>query len=334
MLNLICKIEIYCKNGIISFDYANSIEVKTSMKNLTDTATVKVPRKMNWKGKPLADFISTGDRITVQIGYREHELQTVFNGYLKSIENSMLLVLSCENEMYRLKTINVPAQQIEQFDLKAFFEKYAPGITCETTGEVSFGSMNIEKEMTMVQALDAVMQEYSYVKGYFRDKVFYAVLNTLPHAGTKPIVFDPTRNMISQSLKYERAEDVKICVKAVSILKNNDKLEAYAPEEAMDGKTVKEGYEQRQLFCPQCKTQKEVQEFAEKMSKEWVTDKMSGNFKAFGVPYVRKGDIVEIRDQDRPELKDKCFVVEAVDYSFGEGGYRQTVTLGDQLKNL
>ncbi len=186
----------------------------------------------------------------------------------------------------------------------------------------------------MVQALDAVMQEYSYVKGYFRDKVFYAVLNTLPHAGTKPIVFDPTRNMISQSLKYERAEDVKICVKAVSILKNNDKLEAYAPEEAMDGKTVKEGYEQRQLFCPQCKTQKEVQEFAEKMSKEWVTDKMSGNFKAFGVPYVRKGDIVEIRDQDRPELKDKCFVVEAVDYSFGEGGYRQTVTLGDQLKNL
>ena len=61
MLNLQCKIEIRSKSTqkTVTFDYANSIEVKTSRENLTDTATVKVPRKMQWKGKSLLDCFTT-----------------------------------------------------------------------------------------------------------------------------------------------------------------------------------------------------------------------------------------------------------------------------------
>ncbi len=68
MLNLQCKVEIRSKstNKLVTFDYANSIEVKTSCKNLTDTATVKVPRKMQWQGKSLLDYIRRNDEITIK----------------------------------------------------------------------------------------------------------------------------------------------------------------------------------------------------------------------------------------------------------------------------
>lgn len=51
MLSLKCDIEIKCKDSkkTITFDYCNDILIKTSCKNLTDTAVVKCPRKMQWQ---------------------------------------------------------------------------------------------------------------------------------------------------------------------------------------------------------------------------------------------------------------------------------------------
>jgi hypothetical protein len=196
--------------------------------------------------------------------------------------------------------------------------------------------------MTLAQALDKIMQTYPYVSAYFQDGIFKAHLNTERWAKTpKPVVFDTERNMISDSLKYTLADDVKICMKAVSIRRDNTQLTAYAPASAYNVKadksgkktyTKKESYEQRQEFCPQCGTQAEVQAYADKRAAEWVTDKMEGTITVFGAPFVKKGDLIQLRDSDRRERDGKKFVADAVDYSFGTGGYRQVITLGYEIK--
>ncbi|MDR1544846.1 MAG: hypothetical protein LBS50_10685 [Prevotellaceae bacterium] len=341
MLKLICKIEIIGKETqkVVTFEYVNSIEVKTSIKNLTDTATVKVPRKISWKGKPITDFISVGDKITISAGYEEFGIQTLFKGYLKSIKNVFPIILECENEMYNLKRITVKPENIAKFDLKKFVEKYVNGVKMNVPENLTFGSLNIQTEMTMAQALDAIIQKYPYLKGcYFKDGEFYAVFRTVPSAGKKPIVFSPEKNMISDNLTYTLEEDIKIGVKAVAILSDNSKLEAYAPAVAFTTnskgkKNIKKGYGQRQFFAPQCKTQKELEYFAKKTDEEWITDKMSGTFTAFGVPHVEKGDIVELRDSLRPERNKKHFVAEGITYNFGTNGFRQVITLGDFIKH-
>jgi len=338
MLNLICKIEITGKgNKKISFDYCNQIEIKTSCKNLTDTAVVKVPRKMAWKAKPLSDFIEAGNEISISIGYEEYGLETLFKGYIKTIENNTPIVITCENEMYKFKKITVPAEKIDKFNLKNYIEKYGEGVNVDIAENLSSGAMDIAEEMSLSEALDKIMQTYPYVLGYFQDGTFKAVLSTERWAkAPKPIVFDPTRNMVSDSLKYTIADDVKICMKAVSIQRDNKQLVAYAPAKAFNGegnkKTPKNGWEQRQEFCPQCGTQKEVQDYADKRAAELITDKMEGSITAFGVPLVRKGDMVQLRDTDRKERDGKKFVVDAINYSFGTGGYRQSITLGYEIK--
>jgi hypothetical protein len=333
MLILNCKIEISGKdNKKISFGYVNQIEVKTSCKNLTDTATVKVPKRMSWRGKPLTDFIERGNEITVSAGY-DDGIKRLFKGYLTGIENSYPIALHCENEMWLFKKITVPAERIERFNLKTYIEKYG-GVKVNVAENLSFGSMDIKNEMSLAQALDLIMQTYPYTTGYFRDGEFCARLNTESWSRErKPTVFDPSRNMVSDSLKYTIADDVKIGIKAVTILRDNSRLEAYSPSSAFENGKIKSGWEQRQFFRPECGSQSELQSYADKTAAEFVTDGMSGSFTAFGTPFACKGDVVELRDADRKERNKKRFAVDAVDYSFGTSGFRQNITLGTGIKS-
>ena len=98
MLTLKCQIEIRSKSTkkTVRFDYANSIEVKTSSNSLTDTAVLKLPRKMSWRGKPLTDYVRRNDDITIRAGYAEHGLETLFQGYVKDVENGRPVEITCE----------------------------------------------------------------------------------------------------------------------------------------------------------------------------------------------------------------------------------------------
>lgn len=65
---------------------------------------------------------------------------------------------------------------------------------------------------------------------------------------------------------------------------------------------------------------------------EWVMDKIEGNITAFGLPFVRKNDIVKFCHPLKKEIDGKRFLVSGVDYNFTQQGYRQVITLGYQLK--
>ena len=146
MLTLKCQIEIRSKSTkkTVRFDYANSIEVKTSCNSLTDTAVLKLPRKMSWRGKPLTDYVRRNDGITIRAGYAEHGLKTLFQGYVKDVENGRPVEITCENEMRRLKGITVEPEIIPHFDIRAFMRRYAPDIRVAGPARMDFG-FNIAK---------------------------------------------------------------------------------------------------------------------------------------------------------------------------------------------
>lgn len=338
MLSLNCKIKIIGKDSkkIITFDYCNEILIKTSCKNLTDTAVLKVPRKMQWKGKPLTDFIATNDEIEIQMGYSEMgNIETVFKGYIKNIESNTPLVINCENKMRLFKTVNVDAEIIEHFNLKKWLKKYMPELQVEQPDDVNFGKVKIEQQ-TLAQALDKLMSTYPWLKGFFRDSVFYVITSHKALENSKVLTFNPERNQINDNLKYTSKEDVKIAIKATSIQKDNSKIEVIVPREAVQTtgttETVKSDYEQRQFYFPGISSKQELKDAAEKLLNDYACDKMTGSITAFGVPYVRKGDIVRLQDNIRKERNGRKFWVDGVEYKFGLSGYRQIITLGYEIK--
>ncbi len=363
MLTLKCKIEIECEDTkkLISFNYAHHIEVKTSISTLTDTATVKLPRSMQRDGKLLLDSLGQGtkkDKIKIYMGYEEYgQIEEVFTGYITDIRTEItaktsLLILSCENEMYMLRTaVDVQPKDDDKFNIKTFVEEKAK-IECKVIPDnLSFGCMIIKQEK-MADLLDRIKQKYPYVECYFQNKTLYVVEDgELECPDTKPIIFDPSRNMISDELKYIAGKE-EICLIATTIDDDNVKIQV-ANDGASETKkdkngnavldddekpilTAKENYEERHRYCPQYKTKEELQEYANTYAKMLTETRMEGSFTAFGFPFVRKGNVVELHDDLQPERHKKRFVVEGVIYTFNTdektGGYRQKITLGRQIK--
>ena len=322
MLVLDCLIEIQGKNKKISFTYANNVEVNTSIRNLTDTAKVVLPRKMNMKGKKLNEFIERGDAITVKLGYKDIDMQTVFNGYITSISSETPIVIEAENEMWKLKQAKVEAQRYEKFKLKDFLNEYAPEVELVMPENIEFGEVIIPEETTAAKVLDYLKQNYPF-HAFFEDKKMVAIMLTSQLQNRKEVKFKKGLNIVSDTLKYTLAEDVNIQIVAKSILPDNTKLESKKGDSKGEVRT---------FYAPQYKTQAELDDYAQNMLITYKVDKMSGDFTAFGIPFVRKGDRVVLYDDENKERDNKKFIADAVKYNFGLNGYRQIITLGDEIK--
>ena len=108
----------------------------------------------------------------------------------------------------------------------------------------------------------------------------------------------------------------------------------------------KENYEQRIFYyqdsiaveegkkISEASVKARLRAYAEDRYREFYTNRISGSFKAFGEPFVQKGDCVKFTDYEelRPEVNDKVFIVDAVEYTFNKDGYRQNITLGYQIE--
>ncbi|MGI6290804.1 MAG: hypothetical protein ACOXZH_00025 [Bacteroidales bacterium] len=57
-------------------------------------------------------------------------------------------------------------------------------------------------------------------------------------------------------------------------------------------------------------------------------DTINGDITAFGIPFVRKGDIIHLYDDEVVELNDKRFFAKAVTYSWGVSGYPANYNIG------
>jgi len=322
MLVLDCLIEIHGKSKKRTFTSVNSIDVSTSIRNLTDTATVVLPRKVNMKNKKLDEFIERGNEITIISGYLDIDKQTIFRGYITGVSSETPIRIECENEMWKLKQIKVAPKRYEKFKLKDFLSEYAPDIDLEMPENIEFGEVIIPEEKTVANVIDYLKQNYPF-NAFFDDKKMVAVLLTSTQQNRKTVKFKKGLNIISDTLKYTLEKDIKIQIVAKSILPDNKKLEST--------KGDKDG-EVRTFFAPEYKTQSELDAFAENKLKTYKADKMSGDFTAFGIPFVKKGDVVHLYDDDNPERDNKEFIADAVKYSFSEKGYRQIITLGDEIK--
>lgn len=340
MLTLECKIQICSKDTQkkVYFNYVNSIVVTTSCGNLSDTAVVKIPRKISWQGKSITDFINRDDSISIQMGYSEYGLKTVFEGYIKTIENGTPITITCENDMRLFKTINVESKQYKNFNIKDFIQTYAQGVEVEVPGELRFGTVNVQ-EMTLAQALDKLKGAFPWLRCFFYGHKFIVVSNVAARQDYNKITLSPDRNIISDDLKYSVKEDLKIAVVGKVITKDNKKIEVIVPDEAIETKTsgktvtkkVRTSWSKHECLCPGATTEKEVRKQATDMLNELVQDKMTGSITTFGVPYIQKCDIVTLKDEYRKERNGKRFYVDGVVYTFSTTGYRQKITLGYEL---
>jgi hypothetical protein len=121
----------------------------------------------------------------------------------------------------------------------------------------------------------------------------------------------------SKKLKKERIE-VLVTLKNGDITSTSIKAGEHTPDNTEGERTT--------FFDPSAKTEADLIKGATKQLELMRYDGLTGSFEAFGIPFVRYGDNVRIKNPKQPE-QDGLYKVKGVTYSGGTSGLRQTIKL-------
>lgn len=304
--------------GEYSFRYVVDVNIDSSIENLTDTCNITLPRKLFWNGENIAidtnAVFKRGMKVTVNIGY-DDDLKTRFVGYIKNIKAGTPVTLECEDSMYLLKTGSI-TKSYASANLKSLFSDIMPTGISYVAQDVSFGAIRISNASPakILETLKSDYGIYSYFRLINNVPVLYSSLAYYYDVNVNEHTFNFGNNIIEDSnLTYKIKEDIKIKVKAISILQNNLKIEITKGDEDGEERTIhRYGI-----------TKMELEKYAEAELERYKVDGYKGTFDSFGEPAVFVNDIVSLSGNNY--FPSGRYKVKSIKTSFGKKGYKQTI---------
>lgn len=312
-----------------------------------------------------APLLLRGDRVTIVSGYKYFttgnreitDTATLFNGFISKVGSKIPIECDIEDNMWLLKQTPVATHTFAKTDsLKSILQFILKGtkFTINALTSTTFGSFTVGNE-TACQVLQRLQKTFGF-ESYFRgDELRCGVLVYIPGEGVQQNFFFQ-QNIIEDELEYVRKDDItlsavahntieettgkltktglaktkKVRLEVLVTLKNGVKT----IRQINKGDTVptnSEG-ERRTLFYPGAKTVKQLADLAFAEIEKYYYTGLKGNFTTFGIPYVRQGDIANIKDPILPERNGQ-YMIKEVEYSGGIGGLRQKIHLDFKLNN-
>jgi len=325
------------RSQVIEFDYLVDVDIDQNIETLTDTCTIKLPRKLTWGGTPIAvgddtvngkALFKRGDKITIQLGY-DNIIKTRFIGYIKSIKSGVPVTLLCEDSMFLLKGKPVTKKFLAT-TLKDILLYILPVDIEYVAADMTIGDLQITNA-TPAKILEDLKSQGIF--SYFRNITENGITRSVLYSGLaywvekrKSATFkfgtnEAVKNfglIIKDDLEYVLAEDVSLKVKATSIAADNSRINVEVGDD--DG-------EVRTVFKYKV-SQADLTKFANSELERFKYTGYRGSFTTFGEPAVEKGDIAVI--EGGKYNPDGSYLIRQVKVSSGLSGYQQTIYL-DQI---
>lgn len=313
MFRLCAKIEIKGDRAW-SFDFVNAVEITRDTEKLTTEAKITMPKKVKWD-KADKIPVKRGDSVKISLGYDDN-LQTAFVGYVRDVGFKTPIVITCEDEMFKLKQMPTKKKAYRSVSLETLLKDQGISYRLNIMGEQALGAYRVTADT--VAALLGKLSEQG-IRSFFRYEDGAPVLycGVLFERDTRPAqVFKTGLNIISdQSLQQQKAENMRLRVKAVSLMPDNKKIKVEVGD--ADG-------EHRTLHTYN-KTESELKAWAEQKIKRLKRDGLTGSFTTFGHTLVDCLDAIGIVIDG---VKSGVYQVKKNIVKYGDGGYRQEITLG------
>lgn len=314
MLKLSARIEITGEKKWV-FEKITACEIVRDSEALTTTCKLTLPRKVKWKGET-SNPIKRGDKISVWLGYDDN-LQLAFTGYILRKGFKAPIEIFCEDEMFMLKQTPCVKKSYKNVDIQTLLKDQGLPYDIKVLGEQNIGQYRVNFEN--VSELLAHLKENN-IRTFFRIEDGKPVLYCgvlFDHGNEMRQVFATGINIISDSsLDEQKAEDVKIKLKVVSLQSDNKKKIKVEVGDA-DG-------EKRTLHC-YGKTETEARAWGVQELERLKRDGLTGSFQTFGHVLLDVLDVIGIKIDG--ERKGK-YQVQKNTITFGSSGFRQDITLG------
>lgn len=309
-----------------------SISIENSLENLSDIATVVIPRKTIYRHhdknkvfdtqKELINYINVGDKIKIEAGYDE-DYQTEFIGYISELTDSIPVKISCTDEMYKLKKSERLNHTFKNADLKDILRFIAPGYSIETFTACPIGKYIIEKA-TPFEVLQNLKEKFM-IRSYFKDGVLCAGL-PINLTGYQSHDFNMSRNVRdSTNLVYDKNDQKQYYVKITAKEIGTSKPITY--EIGTKGENNKE------ININTGLTKEQLKILATDIHKGVVNTKCTGTFDSWAIPRTRAGDSANINNPNFPDKsRNGKFLIESVKIDINDSdGFKRSNKIGFKI---
>lgn len=311
--------------GSYRTDFVTSVTTVESWKDLTNTATITLPKKLTVGGKPIVEgthaVFAIGDPVTIELGYN-YQFDTVFQGYVSNVKTTIPLEIQCEDAMWLFKKqsykhsfAQVTVKQLVDFLCQKLAAK--PTVVYTDPG-IQLGKFRINNA-TGAQVLEELRKTYG-IQSFFRDGKMYvgfAFSHSDRDKGYQRLIpVAAQEHFVEDDLQFKSKNERLVKIKATCFGSDNKQFSVEAGDP--DGQVIP-------LFFYH-KTPADLKKLAEAAAKKFDFSGLEGTFTTFGRPYVRQGDAVQISDAQLSE-RNGTYLVEKVTREFGQDGYRQHVSV-------
>ena len=317
MYRLTARIEIKSARTWV-FDKVTSVEITRDMDTLTDTCVLQLPRKVTWQGEA-SNPLRRGDEVTAWLGY-DDALELAFRGFITTIGLKTPVTITCEDYMFALKKKEAKKQAYATATIGQILKDQALDIPYRVFGEQEIGQYRVTADT--VSGLLGDLKDHGGIRSFIILESGEPVLHCgvlFDRGNARRQVFATGVNIIDDSnLEVQNAADVKIKLKAISLLPDNKKIRVEVGD--TDGET-------RTLHACN-KTEKELKAWAEQELTRLKRDGLTGSFTTFGGDLVDKLDNVAIKINGKRE---GVYQVQKNVITYSTSGFRQEITPGGRV---
>lgn len=326
------QVDSRTKLGKYLFTFVNSIEITSSWENLTDTAIIKMPKKIRLKAtnEEINAVISgddafwkRGDIAEINLGY-DANLKRRFIGTVARVFPKVPIEFHCEDDMYHLKSFTVEkysSRKARPTQSHVTIKEVLTDIKCPipfTAEDITIGDFTISRT-TIAEVLEYFKKTFGLSSYIREDGSLYVGFAYTPNISLEALpVFKFNNNIIDgDNLEYYLEDDVKIKCRAINIKSDNSKHEEVFGDP---------NGEERTLYFYNVKNDQLAKLADEKLKLLRYTG-FRGDFKTFLEPMVRHGQAIRLVDDYFPD-RNGVYLVKKVVTSLGvsEGG-RQRITI-------
>jgi len=320
------------------FSRSNGIEIRRSTHAIGSTAIIKTPISAVIENRgersglvEVAKAVKVGDPVFIRLGYhtaKGDHARIEFRGYVKSIQPKIPLEIECEDKNYLLRKKKLK-KSWKSTTLKQVLNEIIADTGIVLHNEKNIPEIKLEpfylKNIDGAFALQKLADEYGLTIFFLPDETLYCGLAYTYEAGREKMVLNgDERNVINaDGLKFRRADDVKLKIKAIAIQGDNTRLEAEIGDE--DGS-------QRTLHFYNIKSVTELNAIAKQELDKLKYDGYEGKVKCFLIPFVDPAYTVKIVDPIFPDREGEYFV-ESTKLTYGSDGIRREVEIGIKVNS-
>ncbi len=324
MLKLIHNIKI----GDIPIKHLDKVEIRKSVENLCDTATISMPATVY--NRPLRSIkeLKEGSSVHIQLGYgRDENLKTEFKGYLKSVQTTSEGVkIECEDDIYLFRVpmddeeIKSPTvEQLLKKCINAVAKVYNIILSIDCKYDFSYEKFTIHKA-TAYDILKKI-QEEAKPNIFIKDRTLCVYPQFYGEFGRAKYDFSKNIDAEGLDLIYKREDERKLLVEVTAKDSSGEEIKVVEGIAGGDKITKK---------IPYVTDKGTLQCLAQQTLSSMIYTGYEGSFTGWLVPFCDTGYAAELIDPEE-EFKNGSYYVTAVDIEYSPSGGKRKISLGKKL---